>query len=154
MSSAALERLSMRGSHCAASARFIPGCDSSRQAHLAQHPAVSTVYYPGLASHPTHAIAARQQKGFGAMLSFELAGGVKAVRRFMEEVRFFTLAESLGGVESLVSHPTTMTHLDMGEAARAEAGITDSLLRLSIGLEAEQDLVEGLDRGLAACLAG
>lgn len=121
--------------------------------HLAQHPAVSAVYYPGLATHPTHAIAARQQKGFGAMLSFELAGGVKAVRFFMEEVRFFTLAESLGGVESLVSHPTTMTHLDMGEAARAEAGITDSLLRLSIGLEAEQDLIEGLDRGLAACLA-
>lgn len=121
--------------------------------HLAQHPAVSTVYYPGLATHPTHAIAARQQKGFGAMLSFELADGVKAVRCFMEEVRFFTLAESLGGVESLVSHPATMTHLDMGEAARAEAGITDSLLRLSIGLEAEQDLIEGLDRGLAACLA-
>lgn len=120
--------------------------------HLAQHPAVSTVYYPGLAMHLTHAIAVRQQKGFGAMLSFELAGGVKAVRRFLEEVRFFTLAESLGGVESLVSHPGTMTHLDMGEAVRAEAGITDRLLRLSIGLEAEQDLLEGLDRGLAACL--
>lgn len=120
--------------------------------HLAQHPAVSTVYYPGLAAHLTHAIAVRQQKGFGAMLSFELAGGVKAVRRFLEEVRFFTLAESLGGVESLVSHPGTMTHLDMGEAVRAEAGITDRLLRLSIGLEAEQDLLEGLDRGLAACL--
>ncbi|MGB6085696.1 cystathionine gamma-synthase [Parvibaculum sp.] len=120
--------------------------------HLAQHPAVSTVYYPGLATHLTHAIAVRQQKGFGAMLSFELAGGVKAVRRFLEEVRFFTLAESLGGVESLVSHPGTMTHLDMGEAVRAEAGITDRLLRLSIGLEAEQDLLEGLDRGLAACL--
>lgn len=120
--------------------------------HLAQHPAVSTVYYPGLATHLSHAIAVRQQKGFGAMLSFELAGGVKAVRRFLEEVRFFTLAESLGGVESLVSHPGTMTHLDMGEAVRAEAGITDRLLRLSIGLEAEQDLLEGLDRGLAACL--
>lgn len=86
------------------------------------------------------------------MLSFELAGGVEAVRRFIDAVAFFTLAESLGGVESLVAHPATMTHADMGEEARAVAGISDSLLRLSIGMEDEQDLIAGLDRGLAACL--
>lgn len=119
--------------------------------HLDRHPAVAKVYYPGLASHPEHLVASRQQRGFGAMLSFELAGGVPAVRQFIEAVEFFTLAESLGGVESLVAHPATMTHADMGEEARAVAGISDSLLRLSVGLEAEQDLIAGLERGLAAC---
>ena len=118
---------------------------------LEQHRAVSKVHYPGLPTHPGHAIASRQQDGFGAMLSFELAGGVDAVRRFIDHVKFFTLAESLGGVESLVAHPATMTHADMGDEARAGAGINDSLLRLSIGLEAEQDLIAGLECGLAAC---
>lgn len=117
---------------------------------LEQHPVVSRVHYPGLPTHPGHAIASRQQDGFGAMLSFELAG-VDAVRRFIDQVKFFTLAESLGGVESLVAHPATMTHADMGDEARAVAGINDSLLRLSIGLEAEQDLIAGLECGLAAC---
>ena len=87
------------------------------------------------------------------MLSFELAGGVEAVRRFIANVRYVTLAESLGGVESLVAHPATMTHADMGDEARAVAGIADNLLRLSIGLESEQDLIAGLDSGLAACAA-
>jgi len=119
--------------------------------HLARHRAVARVHYPGLASHPGHAIAARQQRGFGAMLSFELAGGAQAARRFVEAVGTFTLAESLGGVESLIAHPATMTHADMGEEARAVAGISDALLRLSVGLEAEQDLIAGLDAGLAAC---
>lgn len=118
---------------------------------LERHPAVTKVLYPGLSSHPGHAIASRQQRGFGAMLSFELAGGLSAVRQFIASVRFFTLAESLGGVESLVAHPATMTHADMGEEARATAGISDSLLRLSVGLEAEQDLLAGLDEGLATC---
>lgn len=118
---------------------------------LERHPAVAKVHYPGLSSHPGHAIASRQQRGFGAMLSFELAGGVSAVRQFIASVSFFTLAESLGGVESLVAHPATMTHADMGEEARASAGISDSLLRLSVGLEAEQDLIAGLEQGLAAC---
>ncbi|MBO9379425.1 cystathionine gamma-synthase [Sphingomonas histidinilytica] len=121
--------------------------------HLERHPAVARVHYPGLASHPGHVIASRQQRGFGAMLSFELAGGIAAVRRFINAVRFFTLAESLGGVESLVAHPATMTHADMGEDARAAAGISDSLLRLSVGLEAERDLIAGLEAGLAACRA-
>ncbi|MGE4429980.1 MAG: cystathionine gamma-synthase [Sphingobium sp.] len=119
--------------------------------HLEGHSAVAKVYYPGLASHPGHAIATRQQRGFGAMLSFELAGGVAAVQRFMEAVRFFTLAESLGGVETLLAHPATMTHADMGEEARAIAGISDSLLRLSVGMEAQDDLIAGLEAGLAAC---
>jgi len=119
--------------------------------YLEGHAAVSKVHYPGLASHPGHAIALRQQRGFGAMLSFEFAGGVAAVRQFIKAVKFFTLAESLGGVESLVAHPATMTHADMGEEARAAAGISDSLLRLSVGLEAEQDLIASLEEGLAAC---
>lgn len=119
--------------------------------YLERHPAVATVFYPGLASHPGHMIASRQQRGFGAMLSFELAGGLPAVRQFIDAVEFFTLAESLGGVESLVAHPATMTHADMGEAARAVAGISECLLRLSVGLEAEQDLIAGLEKGLSAC---
>ncbi|AMK23062.1 MULTISPECIES: cystathionine gamma-synthase [Sphingomonadaceae] len=121
--------------------------------YLERHSAVAHVYYPGLASDPGHAIASRQQRGFGAMLSFDLAGGVEAVRRFIAAVRTFTLAESLGGVESLVAHPATMTHLDMGADARAVAGIGDGLLRLSVGLEAGADLIAGLDAGLMACAA-
>lgn len=119
--------------------------------HLEAHRAVARVYYPGLASHSGHEIAARQQRGFGAMLSFDLAGGVPAVQRFIGAMHTFTLAESLGGVESLVAHPATMTHADMGEEARRVAGIGDGLLRLSVGLENAQDLLAGLDRGLAAC---
>jgi cystathionine gamma-synthase len=117
---------------------------------LAKSPAVAVVHYPGLETHSNHALAASQQQGFGAMLSFELRGGIDSVRRFVEAVRLFTLAESLGGVESLVAHPATMTHSGMGEEARRAAGISDSLLRLSIGLEAEADLIAGLACGLAA----
>ena len=119
-------------------------------AFLAQQPLVDAVHYPGLESHPGHAIAAAQQDGFGAMLSFELSGGVTSVRRFVEAVEVFTLAESLGGVQSLVAHPTTMTHAGMGAEARCAAGISDSLIRLSIGLEAQADLIADLQRGLAA----
>lgn len=117
---------------------------------LAGHRAVKAVHYPGLADHPGHRLARAQQTGFGAMLSFELAGGVAAVKRFVAAVRVFTLAESLGGVESLVAHPATMTHAGMGAEARAAAGIGDGLLRLSVGLEAEADLIGDLDRALAA----
>ena len=118
---------------------------------LVDHPAVAHVHYPGLAGHPDHALAARQQQGFGAMMSFELAGGVSAVQRFVKAVKVFTLAESLGGVESLVAHPATMTHVDMGAQARARAGIGDGLLRISVGLEHIDDLLAGLETGLAAC---
>src|SRR5690606_12009081 len=105
--------------------------------------------YPGLESHPSHALARKQQAGFGAMLSFELVG-VPAVKRFVEAVRIFNLAESLGGIESLVAHPATMTHAAMGAEARAAAGISDGLLRLSVGLEGEDDLIGDLDQALAA----
>jgi cystathionine gamma-synthase len=111
-------------------------------AALSSHPAVARVYYPGLPWHPGHETAKSQQDGFGAMISFELEEGVAAVERFVNSLRCFTLAESLGGVESLVAHPATMTHASMDEAARARAGISESLVRLSVGIEAEDDLVE------------
>jgi cystathionine gamma-synthase len=117
---------------------------------LAKHPLVAAVYYPGLETHPGHALAASQQGGFGAMLSFELKGDTDTVRRFVEAVAVFTLAESLGGVESLIAHPATMTHAAMGAEARKAAGITDRLIRLSVGLEAASDLTAGLQRGFAA----
>ncbi len=117
---------------------------------LGQHPAVAAVHYPGLRTHPGHEIAKAQQSGFGAMLSFEIKGGIDGVRRFVETLDLFTLAESLGGVESLVAHPATMTHASMSPEARLAAGISDSLLRLSIGLENEADLLADLARGLEA----
>ncbi|MFT3669278.1 MAG: O-succinylhomoserine (thiol)-lyase [Pseudoxanthomonas sp.] len=116
---------------------------------LEAHPVVSKVYFPGLATHPGHAVAARQQKGFGAMLSLELEGGEEAVRAFVEGLRYFTLAESLGGVESLVAHPATMTHAAMTPEARAKAGISDGLLRLSVGIEATDDLLADITAALA-----
>lgn len=116
---------------------------------LDTHPAVSKVYFPGLPLHPGHAVAARQQKGFGAMLSLELEGGEEPVRAFVEGLRYFTLAESLGGVESLVAHPATMTHAAMTPEARAKAGISDGLLRLSVGIEATDDLLADLAAALS-----
>ena len=113
------------------------------------HGVVSKVYFPGLASHPGHALAARQQKGFGAMLSFELEGGEAAVRAFVDGLRYFTLAESLGGVESLVAHPASMTHAAMTAEARANAGISDGLLRLSVGIESTDDLLADLGAALS-----
>ncbi|TCV95701.1 cystathionine gamma-synthase [Luteibacter rhizovicinus] len=112
------------------------------------HSAVSRVFYPGLASHPGHALAARQQLGFGAMLSFEIAGGVEAIEAFVDGLHYFSLAESLGGVESLVAHPATMTHASMAPEARLVAGISDSLLRLSVGIEDGDDLLADLDAAL------
>lgn len=132
-------RIERQQENAAAVAAFLAGRDE-----------VAAVHYPGLASHPSHAIARTQQAGFGAMLSFDLAGGTDAVRRFVEAVRVFTLAESLGGVESLVAHPATMTHAGMGAEARAAAGIGDGLLRLSVGLEAEADLIADLETALEA----
>ncbi len=114
---------------------------------LAAHPAVGRVHYPGLPGHPGHAVAARQQAGFGAMVSFELEGGADLVPAFLDGLRCFTLAESLGGVESLVAHPATMTHASMTPEQQQVAGITASLLRLSVGIEATADLVA--DLGLA-----
>ena len=102
--------------------------------------AVSRVWYPGLPTHAGHEIAARQQSGFGAIISFELRGGIPAVKRFIDGLRYFSLAESLGGVESLVAHPASMTHASMDEASRRAAGLTDGLLRLSVGIEQLEDL--------------
>ena len=115
---------------------------------LAAQPAVERVYYPGLPDHPGHETARRQQSGFGAMLSFELAGGEPAVEAFLTGLQCFTLAESLGGVESLISHPATMTHAGMEEAARLRAGIGAGLLRVSVGIEEASDLVADLAAGV------
>jgi cystathionine gamma-synthase len=112
------------------------------------HQAVRVLHYPGLASHPGHALAARQQSGFGAMLSVELEGGEAGVRAFLDGLECFTLAESLGGVESLVAHPATMTHAAMAPEVRAAAGIGDGLLRLSVGIEHADDLVADIAAGL------
>jgi cystathionine gamma-synthase len=111
---------------------------------------VRRVLYPGLRSHPGHALAQAQQRGFGAIITLELEGGETAVRRFVETVKLFSLAESLGGVESLIAHPSTMTHAAMTPEARAAAGLSDGLLRLSVGIEALPDLQRDLAAGLAA----
>lgn len=115
---------------------------------LAGHEAVKQVHYPGLKDHPDHALARQQQKHFGAIVSFELEGGKEAVRTFVEGLSCFTLAESLGGVESLVCHPATMTHAAMSEEAQQTAGIGSGLLRLSVGIEQARDLVADLKAGL------
>jgi cystathionine gamma-synthase len=109
---------------------------------------VRKVYFPGLPDHPGHDIAKRQQAAFGAIVTIELEGGAEAVKRFVEGLEFFSLAESLGGVESLVAHPASMTHAAMAPEARAAAGLVDGLLRLSVGIEAVEDLREDLEAGL------
>jgi cystathionine gamma-synthase len=120
-------------------------------AWLVQQPGVSKVFYPGLPSHPGHELARRQQSGFGAVVTFELAGGIPAVKAFVAGLKYFSLAESLGGVESLIAHPASMTHAAMQEPARRAAGLTDGLLRLSVGIEALEDLRSDLAAGLARC---
>jgi cystathionine gamma-synthase len=116
--------------------------------YLSKQKAVKTVYYPGLASHPGHEIAKRQQSGFGAIVTLEVQGGIDGARRFSEALELFSLAESLGGVESLVAHPATMTHAAMAPEARAAAGLVDGLLRLSIGIESTDDLLRDLANGV------
>ena len=116
--------------------------------HLDRHAAVSKVYYPGLEHHVGHALAARQQQGFGAMLSFELQGDVPQIEAFVDGLHYFSLGESLGGVESLIAHPASMTHAAMAPEARHAAGIADTLLRLSVGIEDGDDLLRDLDGAL------
>jgi cystathionine gamma-lyase len=116
---------------------------------LDAHPLVRRVYFPGLASHPGHEIARRQMTGFGGMVSFELDGTVKEVSAFVSSRRYFALGESLGGVKALICHPATMTHASIPAAARAELGLSDTLIRLSPGCENSEDLVEDLLEGLA-----
>jgi cystathionine gamma-synthase len=125
------------------------GANALQLAHeLEQHSAVAKVYFPGSPSHPQHSLARRQQTGFGAMVSFDLKGGLPQVRAFVEGLRCFSLAESLGGVESLIAHPATMTHAAMDQEARRRAGITDGLLRLSVGIEAAEDLLNDIRAAL------
>jgi cystathionine gamma-synthase len=130
-------RMAVHGSNAMAIASF-----------LSTHPAVDRVHYPGLPSHPQHRLACEQQRGFGAVVSLELKGGCNAVRRVVERLRFFSLAESLGGVESLVSHPATMTHAALSAEVRATAGIVDGLLRISVGIEDKDDLINDLANSL------
>ncbi|MCA1779578.1 MAG: cystathionine gamma-synthase [Xanthomonadaceae bacterium] len=120
---------------------------------LEGHAAVEHIYYPGLPSHPQHALAERQQRGFGAVISFELEGGETAVRSFLDGLEFVSLAESLGGVETLIAHPATMTHAAMSADAQRRAGIRSGLLRLSVGLEDGRDLVRDLGRALVRAKA-
>jgi cystathionine gamma-synthase len=123
-------------------------------AHWLQgQPNVKKVYYPGLATHPGHDVARRQQSAFGAIVTLELAGGHDGVRAFVDGLRCFSLAESLGGVESLVAHPATMTHAAMDPIARQQAGLVDGLLRLSVGIEALEDLQADLAAGLERAAA-
>jgi cystathionine gamma-synthase len=117
---------------------------------LVKQKSVKRVYYPGLASHPGHEIAKRQQSGFGAIVTIEVQGGVDGAKKFSEALELFSLAESLGGVESLVAHPATMTHAAMAPEARAAAGLVDGLLRLSIGIESTEDLLRDLQAGINA----
>lgn len=115
-------------------------------AYLNQQELVGTIYHPSLPSHPGHEIAKKQQSGFGSMLSFEFAGSFEQLKYFVGELELFSLAESLGGVESLICHPASMTHRAMGEQALAEAGVTQQLLRLSVGLEDSEDLIADLEQ--------
>jgi cystathionine beta-lyase/cystathionine gamma-synthase len=115
---------------------------------LAEHPRVQKVYYPGLSSHPQHELAKRQQKGFGGMVSFE-TGSLDNAKKVLESVKLCTLAESLGGVESLISHPATMTHASVPPEKRDQLGITDGLVRVSVGIEDIEDIIEDLDQALS-----
>jgi len=116
---------------------------------LESHPKVDWVAYPGLASHPQHELACRQTSGHGGMLSLQVSGGLEAARRILSRVRVFTLAESLGGVESLIEHPGLMTHASLSAEKQREVGITDGLLRLSVGIETAADLLADLEQALA-----
>jgi len=116
--------------------------------YLEDHPGVRRVYYPGLKSHPQYDLAKKQMSGFGGMLSFEIDGGLKKADRFLGSLKLFALAESLGGVESLIEHPARMTHASVPPEVRKKVGITDSLIRISVGIENIDDLIEDLDQAL------
>jgi cystathionine gamma-lyase len=125
-------------------------CENARRIaeYLAQHPEVKQVYYPGLPTYPGHALARQQMRDFGGIVTMELHGGVERAMRFLSSTRLFTLAESLGGVESLVCHPATMTHASVPPEERARIGITDALIRLSVGVEDVEDLLDDLEQAI------
>jgi cystathionine gamma-lyase len=116
---------------------------------LERHPAIASVIYPGLPSHPQHELAKRQMNGFGGMITARLKGGIAEARRFLERCRIFALAESLGGVESLIEHPAIMTHASLPASVREQLGISDTLVRLSVGVEDVEDLAADLQQALA-----
>jgi cystathionine gamma-lyase len=118
--------------------------------YLDSHPKVKKVNYPGLKEHPQHELAKKQMTGFGGMLSFEIKGGLNEANNFLENVKIFSLAESLGGVESLIEHPALMTHASVPKEDREKIGITDSLIRVSVGIEDVEDLIEDLDNSFRA----
>jgi cystathionine gamma-lyase len=138
-----LKTLSLRMERHCASALKIAGW-------LERHPKVRRVYYPGLPSHPQHAIAKKQMRAFGGMISADLAGTLDDAKRFLERCRLFSLAESLGGVESLIEHPALMTHGSVPPEVRATLGITDTLVRLSVGIEDPEDLIADLEAALGS----
>jgi cystathionine gamma-lyase len=118
--------------------------------YLEKHPKVERVVYPGLKSHPQHAIAKKQMLGYGGMITFFLKGDIKKSSKFLSSVKLFSLAESLGGVESLIEHPAIMTHASVPKAVREKIGLTDNLIRLSVGIENVDDLIEDLELGFSA----
>jgi cystathionine gamma-lyase len=126
--------------HCASAQRIA--------AWLERHPKIARVYYPGLASHPQHALGKRQMPGFGGMISAEIKGGLAAARRFLERTELFALAESLGGVESLIEHPAIMTHASVDKHLRDQIGLTDGLVRFSVGIEDVEDLIADIQEAL------
>ena len=141
--------LTLRGLRTLHARLAIHGANAQALAEWASlQPGISRVFYPGLPAHAGHDVAKRQQSGFGAIVTIELAGGTPAVKAFVEGLELFSLAESLGGVESLIAHPGSMTHAAMEPAARAAAGLTDGLLRLSVGIEQIEDLRRDLAAGL------
>jgi cystathionine beta-lyase/cystathionine gamma-synthase len=118
-------------------------------AWLAEQPQVQKIYYPGLSSHPNHELARRQMRDFGGMISISLKGGKEAALRLLTRTRLFSLAESLGGVESLIGHPATMTHASIPAEVRQARGVDDGLVRLSVGIEDADDLQEDLRQAVA-----
>tara|TARA_B100000941_G_scaffold174269_1_gene124640 strand:- start:207 stop:599 length:393 start_codon:yes stop_codon:yes gene_type:complete len=115
---------------------------------LINHKKINNIIYPGLESHPQHQLAKKQMNGFGGIISIELNGGLEVSKSFLEKTKIFSLAESLGGVESLIEHPALMTHASVPAEIREKIGITDGLIRLSVGIESVEDLIEDIDQAL------
>ena len=126
-------------------------CSNAQQiaSYLDSHSSIEKVIYPGLESHPQHHIAKKQMKGFGGMITVILKGGLESATRFLERTELFSLAESLGGVESLIEHPAIMTHASIPPEVRDEIGISDGLVRLSVGIESIEDLIEDIENSLS-----
>ncbi|MGI9517861.1 MAG: trans-sulfuration enzyme family protein, partial [Pirellulaceae bacterium] len=143
--------LTLRGTKTLA-VRMKQHCENAARVaeYLVQHPEVERVYFPGLPDDPSHEIATRQMSDFGGMVSVELRGDLERNRRFASNTRIFALAESLGGVESLINHPASMTHASVPKAEREKGGLRDTLMRLSVGIEDVDDLIADLDQAIAA----